>query len=140
MKRFFSQIPWKQVFPWLAVAILALAALFLNFCMVGYSFSVLVCCVLMGIIVFYTVSAGLKKKLPRTMKWLRRSFTVILCMGILVVGITEGFVIGASFPVRKMLKYTATVRIVIPVTARRRTDFINLISLLLFEAENIIHP
>ena len=97
MKRFFSQIPWKQVFPWLAVAMLALAALFLNFCMVGYSFSVLVCCVLMGIIVFYTVSAGLKKKLPRTMKWLRRIFTVILCIGILVVGITEGFVIGASF-------------------------------------------
>ncbi len=97
MKRFFRQILWKQVFPWVAVAILALAALYLNFCMVGYSFSVLVCCVLMGIILFYTLSARLKKKLPKTMKWLRRIFTVILCIGILVVGITEGFVIEASF-------------------------------------------
>jgi len=97
MKQFFRQIPWKQALPWLAVAILAAAAFYLNFCMVGYSFSVLVCFVLMGIILFYTLSAMLKKKLPKTMKWLRRIFTVILCIGILVVGITEGFVIAASF-------------------------------------------
>lgn len=97
MKQFLKRIPWKSLLPWLAVAMLALAALYLNFCMVGYSFSVLVCFVLMGIILFYTLSAMLKKKLPKTMKWLRRTFTVILCIGILVVGITEGFIIEASF-------------------------------------------
>lgn len=97
MKQFLSHIHWKGLLPWLAVAFLALAALFLNFCMVGYSFSVLVCCVLMGIIIFYTVSARWKTKWPKTMRWLRHAFTVILCFGILVVGVTEALVIEASF-------------------------------------------
>ena len=97
MKQLFSRVPWKQLLPWLAVALLALAALYLNFCMVGYSFSVLVCCVLLGIILFYTLSARFRRKWPKTMKWLRRIFTVILCIGILVVGVTEAFVIEASF-------------------------------------------
>ncbi len=97
MKQFLKHIPWKPLLPWLAVAILAAAAFYLNFCMVGYSFSVLVCCVLMGIIIFYTLSARLKSKWPRTMQWLRRIFTVILCIGILVVGVTEVFIIEASF-------------------------------------------
>ena len=97
MKQFLKRIPWTPLLPWLAVATLAVAAFYLNFCMVGYSFSVLVCCVLMGIIVFYTLSAKLRAKWPKTMKWLRRVFTVILCIGILVVGVTEAFVIEASF-------------------------------------------
>ena len=97
MKQFFKNIPWKQLLPWFAVALLAMAAVYLHFFMLGYSFSVLVCCVLMGIIVFYTLSSELKKRWPRFMKWLRRIFTVILCVGILVVGITEALVIEASF-------------------------------------------
>ena len=88
---------WKKILPWAAVALLAMGALFLNFCMVGYSFSVLVCCVLIGIILFYTVSAGLKNRWPKTVKWVRRIFTVILSVGILVVGVTEVLVIEASF-------------------------------------------
>lgn len=80
-----------------AVALLALAALYLNFCMVGYSFSVLVCCVLMGIILFYTLSFRLRSRWPKTVKWVRRIFTVILCIGILVVAVTEIFIIEASF-------------------------------------------
>lgn len=83
--------------PWLVMTLLALAALFFQFCMIGYSFTVLVCFVLMGIILFYTLSAQWKSKWPRTMKWLRRVFTVILCIGILVVGVTEALVIEASF-------------------------------------------
>ena len=97
MKQLFRNISWKRVLPWLTVAFLAMAAVYLNFFMLGYSFSVLVCCVLIGIIVFYTLSAKLKNRCPRTMKWLRRIFTVLLCIGILVVGVTEGFVIEASF-------------------------------------------
>ena len=83
--------------PLLLCAVLALAAVYLHFFMVGYSFSVLVCCTLIGIILFYTVSALLKRKFPKTMLWLRRVFTVILCIGILVVGTTEALVIEASF-------------------------------------------
>lgn len=97
MKQLFQNISWKRMLPWLAVAILAAAAFYLNFCMVGYSFSVLVCCVLMGIIIFYVLSAKLKSKCPRAMKWLRRVFSVILCIGILIVGVTEALVIEASF-------------------------------------------
>ena len=83
--------------PLLLCAVLALAAVWLHFFMVGYSFSVLVCCTLIGIILFYTVSAQFKRKFPKTMLWLRRIFTVILCIGILVVGTTEVLVIEASF-------------------------------------------
>ena len=83
--------------PLLLCVVLALAAVYLNFFMVGYSFSVLVCCTLMGIILFYTISSLLKRKFPKTMLLLRRIFTVVLCIGILVVGTTEILVIEASF-------------------------------------------
>ena len=85
------------VIPLILCLALAMAAVCLHFFAVGYSFSVLVCCVLMGIILFYTISAQLKHKFPKTMKWLHRIFTVVLCIGILVVGITEALVIKASF-------------------------------------------
>ena len=83
--------------PLLLCLILALAAVYLHFFAVGYSFSVLVCCVLMGIILFYTVTAQLRNKFPKSMLWLRRIFTIVLCIGILVVGTTEALVIEASF-------------------------------------------
>ena len=97
MKQSCKRISRKHILPWACVGILALLALYLNFCMVGYSFSVLVCGVLMGIVLFYTLSSKLKRKFPKAMKWLRRIFTVILCIGILVVGVTEALVIEASF-------------------------------------------
>lgn len=97
MMRFLKSVPWRLLLPWLAVGALLAAAFYLNFCMVGYSFSVLVCLVLVGIILFYTLTARLRHRFPRTVKWLRRVFTLVLCVGILVVGITECFVIEASF-------------------------------------------
>ena len=88
---------WGAVIGWIAIVFFALLALFLNFCMVGYSFSVLVCFAIIGIILVYKGLNLLAKKYPRDARGLRQFFTVILCIGLLVVGITEGIIIEASF-------------------------------------------
>ena len=88
---------WGAVIGWIAIVFFALLALFLNFCMVGYSFSVLVCFAIIGIILVYKGLNLLAKKYPRDARGLRRFFTLILCIGLLVVGITEGIIIEASF-------------------------------------------
>ncbi len=86
-----------RLLPWLLCGILAALAFFLKFCVPGYSFSALVCCCLLGIIGFYEVSRLLKGRFPRSMKWVRRIFTVCLCIGLAVVTVTEGIIIAASF-------------------------------------------
>ncbi len=63
----------------------------------GYSFTALVCVCLMGVLLFYNVAAAMEKKLPRFTKVVRMIFTVCLCIGLLVVGITEAVIIVASF-------------------------------------------
>ena len=83
--------------PWLTCAVLAAAAFVLKFMLPGYSFSSLVCCCLIGIIAFYEITRMLRKKYPRGIGIVRRVFTVLLCIGLLVVGITEGIIIHASF-------------------------------------------
>lgn len=82
---------------WLLCSLLALLAAFLKFCLPGYGFSALVCLGIIGVIVFYTVSKKLLPRFPKTMKWLRRIFTVCLCVGLLLAGITEAVIINASF-------------------------------------------
>lgn len=83
--------------PWLLCGTLAVAAFILKFCLPGYSFSALVSMCLIGIIAFYELSRMLLPKFPKAMKLLRRIFTVCLCIGLLVVGITEAIIIKASF-------------------------------------------
>jgi len=82
---------------WLAMIPLALLMVFFSFFMAGYSFTVLVCGCLMGILLFYNLADILQKKYPKQVKVVRRVFTVVLCIGLLVVGITEILIIGASF-------------------------------------------
>ena len=65
--------------------------------MAGYSFTVLVCWCLIGIILFYNCTHLLSRRYPQNMRRLRRIFTVILCIGLLIVGITEAIIIKASF-------------------------------------------
>ncbi|MGM9549540.1 MAG: YdcF family protein [Faecousia sp.] len=89
--------PGFRFLPWLLCAILAIAAYILKFCLLGYSFSALVCCCLIGIIAFYEITRLLLPKFPKGMKVLRMIFTVILTIGLLVVGVTEGLIIRASF-------------------------------------------
>ena len=87
----------KIPLPWLLCALLAVFAYLLKFCLPGYGFSALVCLGLIGIIAFYTISKKLMSRFPKAMVWLRRVFTICLCLGLLLAGITEAIIIGASF-------------------------------------------
>ena len=84
-------------FPWIVCLIHGLLALFLKFAVPGYSFSALVCCCTIAIVAFYEITRLLKPNFPKAIKTLRRIFTICLCAGLLVVGITEGIIIHASF-------------------------------------------
>lgn len=82
---------------WLAMLPLLMMIVFFTFFMAGYSFTVLVCWCLIGILLFYNLADILQKKYPKQVRVVRRMFTVLLCIGLLVVGITEILIIGASF-------------------------------------------
>ncbi len=86
-----------RLLPWILCGVLGLLAFFLKFCVPGYSFSALVCCCLIGILAFYEGSRLLLPRFPKGIKLTRRIFTVCLCLGLLVVGVTESIVIAASF-------------------------------------------
>lgn len=108
-----------RLFPWLVCAILALAAFVLRFLLLGYSFSALVCCCLIGITAFYETTRMLRGKYPKAIHFVRRVFTVCLVIGLLVVGITECVIIKASFgnpqePVDYVVVLGAKVRVTGP--------------------------
>ena len=85
------------VLRWLAMIPLGLLALFFQFFMAGYSFTVLVCCCLMGVLLFYNLAYLLQKKYPKQVRVVRRLFSILLCIGLLIVGVTEILIINASF-------------------------------------------
>ena len=87
----------KISLPWLLCGLLAVFAYFLKFCLPGYGFSALVCLAIIGVIAFYTLSKALMQRFPKTVKWLRRIFTVCLCIGLILAGITEAIILKASF-------------------------------------------
>ena len=80
-----------------ASALLGLLAFFLKFCLPGYSFSALVCLCLIAIILFYAFMPVLGQVFPAFAKITTKIFTVILVLGLIVVGITEAIVIKYSF-------------------------------------------
>ena len=87
---------------WRALSLLALIPLaglwfLFTFVIMGYSFSALVCAVLMGIILFYNIMPLMGKAFPKFSKVVTRIFTIILCLGLLVVAVTECLIIKASF-------------------------------------------
>ena len=86
-----------KLLPWLVCAALGAMAVFLKFCVPGYSFSALVCLLLIAIILFYTLMPMVGVKWPILAKVTTRVFTVILVIGLLVVGITEAVILKASF-------------------------------------------
>lgn len=86
-----------KLLPWLSCGFLAALAFFLKFCVPGYSFSALVCLCLIAIILFYTFMPMVGLKFPAFAKITTRIFTVILAIGLLVVGVTEAVIIHASF-------------------------------------------
>ena len=86
-----------RIILWALCGILAVGAYILRFQLWGYSFSALVCCCLIAVILFYTLVPLLAVPYPAVYKWLVRIVTVCLIIGILIVGITEILVIKASF-------------------------------------------
>ena len=87
----------RKALPWIACLVLGALALFLKYCVPGYSFSALVCICLVGLILFYTLMPLVGLKFPAFAKIATRIFTVVLIIGLLVVGITEAVIIHASF-------------------------------------------
>ena len=82
---------------WILCGALAGLAFFLKFCVPGYSFSALVCICIVAVILFYILMPMIGVKWPLLSKWATRVFTVILAIGLLVVGTTEAIIIHASF-------------------------------------------
>lgn len=95
MKKKFS-LP-KPLWPWVLCLVLAFLAAVLKFVLPGYGFSALVCLGLIALIVFYDLTARLRRRWPKAMKWLRRIFTIVLCLGLAVALVTEAVIIHASF-------------------------------------------
>ena len=88
---------WAALFGWIGIVFFSALALFLLYGMVGYSFSALVCMCIVVIILFYKGLRLLGRKYPTDARILKRVFTLILCIGLIVVGITEAIIIKASF-------------------------------------------
>ena len=82
---------------WLAMIPLAGIWYIFTFLMAGYSFSALVCLCLMGILLFYNICDWTKSRFPKSTRVVKSVFTILLCIGLLVVGVTECFIIHASF-------------------------------------------
>ena len=97
MKHILNLLGTGRVIALVICAILAGLAYFLKFCIPGYSFSALVCMCLIALILFYTLMPLVGLKFPGFAKITTRIFTVILIIGLLVVGITEAVIIHASF-------------------------------------------
>ena len=91
IKNLFGLMRWLILVPLLMIWYL------FTFRIMGYSFSALVAVFLMGIVLFYNFADILQKKYPKPIKAVKRVVTVILCIGLLVCGITETLIIKASF-------------------------------------------
>lgn len=97
MKAFLSLLGTGRLIALIGCGFLAALAYILKFCVPGYSFSALVCLCLIFVILFYTFMPLLGGKFPGFAKITTRIFTVLLVLGLLVVGITEAVIIHASF-------------------------------------------
>ena len=91
MKKLWNFLRWAILVP------IGMVYILFTFFIGGYEFSALVCLCLMGIILFYNITKLLIPRFPGPIKAVRRIFTVILCIGLLVCGITEALIIKASF-------------------------------------------
>ena len=84
---------FRDILPWILCPPLALLAYFLKFIAPGYSFSALLCCVLIAIILFYSITGRM------SCSWvpvLRKCVTLCLILGLILAGITEVFIFRAS--------------------------------------------
>ena len=82
---------------WLVMIPLAGFWYIFTFLMAGYSFSALVCLCLIGVLLFYNVCNWTKNRFPKSTRVVKSVFTILLCLGLLVMGVTEALIIHASF-------------------------------------------
>lgn len=82
---------------WIAMVPLGIIWYAFTFVWGGYSFTALVAACLIGILLFYNIMSWAVKKYPRPAGIVKRVFTVLLCIGLLICGITECLIIKASF-------------------------------------------
>lgn len=92
----FKTTNWTGIFCWVGIVVCLILAAFFKFCMLGYSFTVLVLLGIAGILLFYSLIPVFARTYPMTARRLKRVFTAILCIGLILVGITEFFIIKAS--------------------------------------------
>ena len=92
----FKTTNWTGIFCWVGIVICLLLAAFFKFCMLGYSFTVTVLLGIAAILLFYSLIPVFARTHPMTARRLKRMFTVVLCIGLALVGITEFFIIKAS--------------------------------------------
>ena len=97
MKPLLSLLGPGRIVALIICALLSGLAVFLKFCIPGYSFSALVCVCLILLILFYSFMPLIGLRYPTFAKLTIRIFTAILIVGLLVVGITEAIIIKASF-------------------------------------------
>ena len=97
MKSLFSFLGPGRVIALGVCAVLGVLAVYLKFFIPGYSFSALVCLCLVAVILFYTFMPLVGLKFPGFARWAVRIVSVVLVLGALVVGVTEGLVIHASY-------------------------------------------
>lgn len=84
------------VLRWTLPVVCLLFALFFYTAIPGFSFSGLMSLGICGIILCYNFFNLLSPRFPKTVKWIRRIFTGILCLGILVVAVTCGIVVNTA--------------------------------------------
>lgn len=82
---------------WLAMGPLGALWYIFTYLMAGYSFTALVSVCLMGILLFYNLCYLAMPRYPKMTRVVKSMFTLVLCLGILVVGVTEILIIRASF-------------------------------------------
>ena len=97
MKTILSLLGLGRILAIILCALLGVLTYFLKFVFWGYSFSALVCVCLILVILFYTFLPLAAGKFPVLTKFALRGFTILLCIGLLIVGITECLIIKASF-------------------------------------------
>ena len=97
MKTILSILGFGRILALLVCAALSGLAFFLKFCIPGYSFSALVCVILIAIILFYAFMPLVGLKFPAFAKFTTMIFTVVLILALLVIGTTEALIIRASF-------------------------------------------
>lgn len=97
MKTILSALGWGRIAALLGCGLLLAMAFFFKFMVPGYSFTALVCLLLVALILFYAFFPLLGGKFPKFTRLTLRICTVILIIGLLIVGVTEAIIIRHSF-------------------------------------------